>query len=345
MAALPPGSVQLVVTSPPYPMIEMWDGAFAAQDPAIAEALGREDGWAAFRRMHALLDAVWREVHRVLADGGIACIDIGDATRTVNGAFALYPNHSRILSALVDLGLTPLPAIIWRKQTNAPNKFMGSGMLPAGAYVTYEHEYVLIFRKGGPRRFATAPEKENRRRSAFFWEERNTWFSDVWTDLKGTGQELADADSRARSGAYPFELAWRLIAMYSVYGDTVLDPFLGTGTTSAAAIASMRNSIGFERDAGLAPVVASAFRASIATGRERSARRLLDHRSFVAGRLAKGLPFKHRNPRHDVPVVSAQERGIVLTCPITVRELEGMRFEAEHGELDACAPVGDGTRG
>ena len=142
------------------------------------------------------LTRVWREVHRVLADGGIACINIGDATRTLGDRFALYPNHARILVRLVELGFVPLPVILWRKQTNAPNKFMGSGMLPPGAYVTLEHEYILIVRKGGKRGFLSEEGKGLRRESAFFWEERNRWFSDVWSDLKGTVQGLSDRKVR-----------------------------------------------------------------------------------------------------------------------------------------------------
>ncbi|HLU50029.1 MAG TPA: DNA methyltransferase, partial [Planctomycetota bacterium] len=147
LGAIPDASVALVVTSPPYPMIEMWDESFSRQDEDIRVALAEKDGWRAYRSMHAVLDRAWREIYRVLAPGGIACINIGDATRTIDGEFALYPSHARILSALVELGLTPLPEILWRKQTNAPNKFMGSGMLPAGAYVTLEHEHILIVRK------------------------------------------------------------------------------------------------------------------------------------------------------------------------------------------------------
>jgi DNA modification methylase len=93
---------------------------------------------------------------------------------------------------MLKLGFTNLPNILWRKQTNAPNKFMGSGMMPPGAYVTLEHEHILIFRNGGKRQFNSQKEKTNRRQSAFFWEERNQWFSDVWMDLKGARQKIAD---------------------------------------------------------------------------------------------------------------------------------------------------------
>src|SRR5690606_1592163 len=142
-------------------------------------------------------------------------------------------------SAFIRLGFANMPNILWRKQTNAPNKFMGSGMLPAGAYVTLEHEWILVFRKAGKRTFRSEAEKKLRRESAFFWEERNTWFSDLW-DLKGVKQKITNSGSRDRSAAYPFELPYRLINMYSVKGDIVLDPFLGTGTTALAAMATER---------------------------------------------------------------------------------------------------------
>ncbi|MGD9382562.1 MAG: hypothetical protein PVH55_00780 [Desulfobacterales bacterium] len=92
----------------------------------------------------------------------------------------------RVLKIALDLDFSTLPCIIWRKQTNAPNKFMGSGMLPAGAYVTLEHEYILILGKGPKRVFEKQEDKRKRHDSAIFWEERNSWYSDVWFDAKGT---------------------------------------------------------------------------------------------------------------------------------------------------------------
>ena len=253
MSAVGDETIDLVVTSPPYPMIEMWDEQFVSGDAAIGAALSDEDGGRAFRLMHAALDEIWSECHRTLRPGGLACINIGDAARKIGGEFRLFSNHSRVLQHMAGLGFSILPDILWRKPTNAPNKFLGSGMLPAGAYVTYEHEYILIVRKGGPRRFSPA-DKARRRRSAFFWEERNSWFSDVWVDLVGTRQplgngEAGDREARVRSAAFPFELSYRLIQMHSLIGDTVLDPFLGTGTTTAAAIASGRSKHRF-RDRG-----------------------------------------------------------------------------------------------
>lgn len=139
--------------------------------------------------MHQELDKVWEECYRVIKPGGFMCVNIGDATRTINGNFKLYNNHTRILETCNKLGFISLPNIIWRKQTNAPNKFMGSGMLPCGAYVTLEHEWILIFRKGDKRKYKTSEEKLDRMKSSFFWEERNIWFSDVW-DIKGTKQKI-----------------------------------------------------------------------------------------------------------------------------------------------------------
>ena len=91
---LPPESVDLVVTSPPYPMVEMWDDLFTDLNPAVGRHLDGGDGQAAFDAMHEQLDAVWAEVERVLVDGGIACVNVGDATRTVGEGFRVYQNHS-----------------------------------------------------------------------------------------------------------------------------------------------------------------------------------------------------------------------------------------------------------
>ena len=140
MNQLENGSVNLVVTSPPYPMIQMWDEIFAKSNPEITKLLANDDGWGAFEEMHLVMDKVWAECHRVTSEGGFVCINIGDATRSIGGEFAMYTNRARIDVKMRALGFTPLPDILWRKQSNAPNKFMGSGMLPAGAYVTYEHE-------------------------------------------------------------------------------------------------------------------------------------------------------------------------------------------------------------
>jgi len=311
------GSVALVVTSPPYPMIEMWDATFSRRDPAVARALEEGEGAAAFERMHRLLDRAWAELHRVLMPGGLACINVGDAPRTIDGRFGLYANHARVLARCVEIGFTALPAIIWRKQTNAPNKFMGSGTLPAGAYVTLEHEFVLILRKGDTRRFTTAAAKRTRAESALFWEERNAWYSDVWFDLKGAAQRLGHGDARRRSGAFPFELAYRLINMFSVRGDTVLDPFLGTGTTTLAAMAAARNSIGVEIDPALKETILEVTtKDAVAISNDRIRERIASHLAFVTDRRrAKGKDaFKYVNSTYGFPVMTKPETKILLNA-------------------------------
>ena len=344
MSTLSADSIDLIATSPPYPMIEMWDAQFTTTDSRIGAALNQGDGNRAFALMHTCLDAVWAECYRVLRPGGLACINIGDATRKIGGEFRLFSNHTRILQALSELGLSVLPDILWRKPTNAPNKFLGSGMLPAGAYVTYEHEYILIVRKGSPRSFTSIPERARRRRSAFFWEERNVWFSDVWLDLVGTAQLLGDRHSRARSGAFPFELAYRLIQMHSLIGDTVLDPFLGTGTTTCAAIASGRSSVGFEIAGSLEPHIRTAIDDAPSLGRAWARRRLEEHIRFIHAREEAERPCRHMNRHYDLPVVTSQEKDLEIIVPrkvLSVDDSDGPPaavFSAEHAPATLPVP-------
>lgn len=337
MTPLGAARVDLVVTSPPYPMIQMWDALFSGLDARVGEALSDGRSREAFEGMHVLLDTVWQECYRVLKPGGLACINIGDATRSIAGEFALYPNHARILQALGRIGFTVLPDILWRKPTNAPNKFMGSGMLPAGAYVTLEHEYILIVRKGGKRVFASTEEKQNRRDSALFWEERNTFFSDVWMDLRGTSQVLKSCEARQRSAAFPFEVAYRLVNMFSVRGDVVLDPFWGTGTTSAAAMASGRNSVGLEIDAGLQDSLDQIANGMVDRLNGHLENRLTAHIGFVEQRRAAGKPFKHRNRPYGFPVVTAQEQDLILPGLCEIRRPAAARLTVEYDTTPQAA--------
>ena len=327
---IPSESVDLVVTSPPYPMIGMWDNVFGSQNLEVQKALKIEDGKLAHELMHEILDSVWDEIFRVLKDGRFACINIGDATRKVGGDFCLYPNHARILNYLLNIGFSALPDILWRKQTNAPNKFMGSGMLPAGAYVTLEHEYILILRKGSKREFKTECEKQNRRESALFWEERNIWYSDVWMDIKGTGQRLSDELSRLRSAAFPYELAYRLVNMYSVKGDEILDPFLGTGTTIAAAMTSGRNSIGVEIDKSFQQAIRPMARQIVDFSNDYLCDRLRKHFEFVEDRIQASGPLKYTNRYYECPVVTSQEQSILLNGLKEVRESDDNIFEVTY---------------
>jgi modification methylase len=262
MSELADGSVQLMVTSPPYPMIQMWDRLFAKADPKIAEIwrkleenCNEADVGQIYNAMHENLAKVWQETYRVLVYGGIACINIGDATRTINGKFQLYPNHSRITEFCEKIGFTTLPYILWKKPTTKPmykgkGAFLGSGFLPPNAYVTLDCEFILLFRKGKLRKFP--PKDALRYESAFTKKERDEWFSQIWS-LKGTRQTTTELERR--TAAYPEEIAERLIRMFSVKCELVLDPFLGSGTTTKIAMRNERNSIGYEADENLLPLI------------------------------------------------------------------------------------------
>jgi len=325
MSEVESGSIDLIITSPPYPMIQMWDDIFDGIDDKIGSALDNADGNLAWELMNRQLDRVWGECLRVLKPGGFACINIGDATRKIGGQFRLYPNHSRISSSFIELGFDCLPSVLWRKPTNAPNKFMGSGMLPSGAYVTLEHEYVLIFRKGERRTIFTETEKNLRQRSAYFWEERNSWFSDIWY-FKGATQLLRSEErreGRERSGAFPYELVHRLVNMYSIQQDVVLDPFLGTGTTLSACIVNGRACTGYEIDSGLSGLIMQNAEAAFQKSGELSAQRLTRHEEFIAEYSKRKGETKYVNPRYGFPVVTRQEQHIFL--PV----LEDLRVENE----------------
>jgi len=331
MKSIADKSVDLMITSPPYPMISMWDEIFAKQNPEIGNALKEEDGKTAFELMNKELDKVWSEVYRVLKPGGFACINIGDALRKIGDEFKLYSSHSRILKCCSELGFSSLPEILWRKQTNAPNKFMGSGMLPAGAYVTLEHEFILILRKGNKRQFKDQEGKLRRRESAFFWEERNVWFSDVWEDLKGTKQNNIDKKIRSRSGAYPFELAYRLINMFSLKEDTILDPFLGTGTTIIASMVTGRNSIGFEIDSNFKDHVFSRFNGIVAFSDVLLESRIRNHMSFVKERTKLKGGLGYVSSHYGFPVMTSQETEILFAEPTNI-EVENNQVVIEYRE-------------
>ncbi|WP_248897449.1 DNA-methyltransferase [Haloplanus halobius] len=323
-------SVNLVVTSPPYPMIDLWDDLFAARDPDVEAALSAGDGDAAFDLMHDQLDAVWAEIERVLAPGGVACINVGDATRTIGGEFQQFPNHARVVDALRREGLTPLPDVLWRKPTNSLTKFMGSGTLPPNAYVTLEHEYILLFRKGGTRSFP--PGDDRRYESAFFWEERNRWFSDLW-EIRGEEQALADHEERRdRSAAFPLEIPLRLIRMFSVRDDRVLDPFAGTGTTALAAMHAARNSVGYDLDEDLFAALDDEVDGLPAASTRRLADRLDRHREAMADRDG-GYAAEY----YDFPVVTKAERRIRPYAVASVSEESaggGRRYVLDHAPFD-----------
>lgn len=335
MSSFKDNSIDLMVTSPPYPMIDIWDESFCKMVPEIKICFKQKDfGDVAFDYMHSILDVVWKETYRVLKDGGIACINIGNATRSINKKFKVYPNYARVLlHCAEDIGFDVLPSILWRKPTNAPNKFMGSGMLPGGAYVTMEHEYIIVLRKGNKKEYKSKESKELRQKSAYFWEERNIWFSDLW-DFRGTRQKINKESFRKRSTAYPIELAYRLINMYSSYGDCVLDPFLGTGTTLLAAIACGRNGYGIERDLGAEEVIKESLRSAKPEADRLVRLRMKKHSDFIKTYTKnKGRP-KYFNDFLNTPVVTSQEKNMELYTVDKIKIEENLSITTEYKKAE-----------
>ncbi len=263
------GSVHLIVTSPPYPMIPQWDALFAR--------LGAND----YDAMHSVLSGVWRRSLEVLVPGGLLAVNIGDALRTRDGEFRLWPNHARITEVCESLGFRPLPYVLWKKPTNRPNAFLGSGFSPPNAYVTIDCEFLLLFRKGGVRRFP--PGDAVRATSRYSRAERDRWFSQIWDDVRGIRQGRGGA----RTGAFPPEIPERLIRMSSCVGETVLDPFAGTGTTLWAAARLGRSSIGVEIDPTLVGALRETARRVAGDRRRRPRGAGAPHRPRAAGTGAR----------------------------------------------------------
>jgi modification methylase len=243
MVEVPDKSIHLVVTSPPYPMVAIWDDLF------------NEVSASSYNAMHDYLNQTWREVERVLVEGGMACINIGDATRTRDGVFHLYPNHSRIIENFEQLGFVTLPYVLWKKPTTKPHykgkgAFLGSGFLPPNAYVTLDMEYILIFRKGPPRIFQ--PKDPQRYKSRFTKKQRDEWFSQVW-NIPGVRQNVEGLERRV--AAFPEEIPGRCINMFSILGDVVLDPFLGSGTSLGVAMNLGRRFVGYEKQKTMLEII------------------------------------------------------------------------------------------
>lgn len=228
-------SVHLVVTSPPYWTLKQY-------------ALGNDDQMGHFEDYDYFLselDKVWRECKRVLVGGGRICCVVGDICipRKKGGKHYLVPLHADIQVRARKLGLDCLQPILWHKIANGVTEAQGNGAgfygkpYQPGGVIKNDVEYVLFLRKGGEYRSTPSLQKAL---SMLTREEMRAWQRSIWTDLRG-------ASTRdGHPAPYPVELAERLIKLFSFAGDTVLDPFAGTGSTSQAAIIAGRNSIANE---------------------------------------------------------------------------------------------------
>jgi len=226
-------SVHLVVTSPPYWNLKRYNDNEAQ--------LGHIADYDSF--LEELRD-VWRECYRVLVPGGRLVCVVGDVcvSRRSYGRHVVFPLHADICVTCRRIGFDNLNPIIWHKISNAKfeanttSKFLGKPYEP-NAIVKNDIEFILMQRKPGSYR---KPTEEQRRRSKIPKKDFNRWFRQFWN--------LGGASTREHPAPFPLELASRLVRMFSFWGDTVMDPFCGTGTTMLAALKYGRDSIGIEID-------------------------------------------------------------------------------------------------
>lgn len=226
-------SVHLVVTSPPY-----WNLKKYNEHPG---QLGHIQDYEAFL---AELEKVWRHVYRVLIPGGRLVCVVGDVcvARRDFGRHLVFPLHADICVICRHLGFDNLNPIIWHKIANASyevangSKFLGKPYEP-NAIVKNDMEFILMQRKPGGYRQPTGGQREESRIAK---KDFDRWFQQIWN--------ITGASTKRHPAPYPLELANRLVRMFSFAGDTVLDPFCGSGTTMVAALRAGRNSIGVEID-------------------------------------------------------------------------------------------------
>lgn len=228
--------IHLVVTSPPYWTLKDYS---TGSNPAQLGDLG---DYSQFQRE---LTKVWQRCFDLLIPGGRLCIVVGDVclSRRAEGRHRVVPLHTDITFHCGLIGFDYLTPILWHKIANAVTEVEGNGSPFLGkpyepnAIIKNDVEYVLLFRKPGGYR---NPTHEQRRLSLIDKEDHSKWFRSIWTDISGV------SGKKGHPAPYPVKLAYRLIRMFSFVGDTVLDPFVGSGSTTEAAIQAHRSSVGYE---------------------------------------------------------------------------------------------------
>ncbi len=231
-------SVDLIITSPPY-----WQ----LKDYGIKDQIGYNDSYEEYINN---LNLVWNQCHRVLSNGSRLCVNIGDqfARAVYYGRYKVIPIRTEIIKFCEALGFDYMGAIIWQKKTTSNTtggaSVMGSYPFPKNGILAIDYEFILIFKKlGTPRK----PIKEVKELSKITKEEWKEYFQGHW-NFGGVRQNQHIA-------MFPEELPKRLIKMFSFVSDTILDPFLGSGTTSLAARNLNRNSVGYEINPDFIPLI------------------------------------------------------------------------------------------
>ncbi|MCK4661297.1 MAG: thermonuclease family protein [Bacteroidales bacterium] len=238
MTELEDKSVDLVITSPPY-----WQ----LKDYGTENQIGYNDSYEEYINN---LNLVWKESYRVLNNGCRLCVNIGDqfARAVYYGRYKVIPIRTEIIKFCEAIGFDYMGAIIWQKKTTSNTtggaSLMGSYPTPRNGILSIDYEFILLFKKLGT---PIKPDRELKEQSKMTREEWKEYFAGHW-NFGGTKQD-------GHIAMFPEELPKRLIKMFSFVGDTVLDPFLGSGTTSLAAKKLNRNSVGYEMNPDFIPFI------------------------------------------------------------------------------------------
>lgn len=238
MKELEDESLHLVVTSPPY-----WQ----LKDYGSENQVGYNDSYENYINN---LNLVWSQAHRILHKGCRLCVNIGDqfARAVYYGRYKVIPIRTEIIKFCESTGFDYMGAIIWQKKTTTNTtggaSLMGSYPTPRNGIISIDYEFILLFKKLGQ---PIPPDKELKEQSKMTKDEWKTYFSGHWN--------FGGAKQNGHIAMFPEELPKRLIKMFSFVGDTVLDPFLGSGTTTLAAKNLGRNSIGYEVNSEFIPFI------------------------------------------------------------------------------------------
>ncbi|OAV74904.1 Modification methylase HindIII [Bacteroidales bacterium Barb7] len=305
MNLLKDNSIHLIITSPPY-----WQ----LKDYGTENQIGFHDSYESYINN---LNLVWSECNRVLHDGCRLCINIGDqfARSVYYGRYKVIPIRTEIIKFCESVGMDYMGAVIWQKQTTmnttGGGAVMGSFPYPRNGILKIDYEFILIFKKQGN---SPKPTSEQKTLSEMTKEEWNTCFSSHWT--------FGGAKQDGHIAMFPEELPARLIKMFSFTGETILDPFMGSGTTALAARNLQRNSVGYEINPDFIPFYKS--KLNVQQGDLSGTEYLIQEDSFTANNEEKisKLPYIFCDPHK-------------LNKKIDIKKLQfGSKIDKDSGERE-----------